>query len=164
MGAPASYYGTDMGFLYELERPNPPTLGTVNDGGTQTIEMTWTHSSQAADTVSTLNTGESGPGVVTHYAIFILKEGETYCPSGPPRDVPERIQPSALVAITDSGLSDATWTKSGLNTYWTPSDNSMASIVAGDYYVGIACLNQSTFDPNLRMSRIAWSTAPVTVA
>ena len=163
-GTPASYAGPDYGFLYEKERPDAPTLGTASDGGSQTIQMTWTHSSQAADTITTLTTGESGPGVVSHYGIFVLKDGDTYCLYGPPKDVPERMQVAATVAITDSGLSGTTWTKTGINKYWKPSDNSLATIVAGDYYVGIACMNQSTFDPNLRMSPIAWTTSAVTIA
>jgi len=164
LGVPASYYGTDMGFLYELERPDAPTVGTMVDAGSQTIDVVWTHSSQAADTITTLSSGESGPGVVNNYSIFILKKGDTYCVEGPPKNVPERIQPSVTQAITVGGLSGTTWTKSGVATYWKPSDNSLAAIVAGDYYVGVACMNQAAFDPNLRMSRIAWTTTALTVA
>ena len=111
---------------------------------------------------------------MTHYGVFIVKAGETYSLYGPPSALPERAQFSqyadggqndAIVAINKSGaLSGTTFSLAALNRYWNPADNSLTAIIAGSYWVGVVAMNQSALDPDLRMSKITWTAAAVTVA
>jgi hypothetical protein len=166
------YQGFDKGIIYELERPQPPTTVTAVDGASQTIDVSFVRSIHEMDDAGTFN-NRSGYGVGTHYWFFVLKHGDTYSTYAP-EYLPARAteseydsggQQAAILVINDALVVDGatTATVSGLNRYFKPSDNSIAAIVAGDYYVGVMLANSGTRDVNFRGSSIAWS-AKVTVA
>lgn len=141
---PASYDTSlgQYGVVYQLEQPTQISTCTGVDGTSQTIDVTFTASSDVA---------------VEAYAVAILKSGDGYSQYAAPVAVPEWVCPSdygsdkvALWAadgtavasggtnLTDNG--DGTWTTPSIDTYWKITTahpgvvTAKQAIVAGTYY------------------------------
>lgn len=156
---PASYDLTtgEFGVVYQLEQPTQMSTCTGVDGGTQTIEVTFTKSSDAA---------------ITAYAVAVLKLGDYYSRWAAPVAIPEFVTPSdygsdkvalwtgdgTAVASGGTNLTDntTTFTTPGIDTYFkattpaapttAPTVTNKQAIAAGSYYAIVWGLTNTWFD------------------
>jgi hypothetical protein len=150
-------YGLEQGeegYRYQREKPASITP-TVADGGSQTIDVSWTESSGKA---------------VHGYMIQVLKKGDALCPDDAPISIPEWVLPAevsgteTLYAKSDAAVAPTSGTISisGIDKYYVSSTRTLAAITAGTYYVVVRALTQTTIDEELRLSTAV--VAPVIVA
>lgn len=163
-GVGASYGALAKGLKYEMERPTAITMGTCADSGSQRIKAVFLRSAQEA----------SAGGVVTHYAVYCLKRAgatldrvKTLFEHCPPSQVLDGTQVDAVFRITDAHVVNETIstvvyaTVDEINRYFDPATGALSAITAGTYWVGVAAMNQATFDKSLRMSRVTFSSVVV---
>lgn len=146
MGASYDMERGDFGLRYQKERPAALTNVTAVDGGSQTIDVTFTPSTQKA---------------VRGYMVQILKKGDALAPISLV-EVPEWVQPAEYlnstqyegVVAADSALlvanQNGTVTWSNFNRYYK-SDFTLAAIVAGTYYVIVRAVTSTTLDASCRL-------------
>jgi hypothetical protein len=143
------------GYRYQREKPASITLTTAVDGGTQTIDITFTASTDK---------------VVHGYMVQVLKKGDTLlCVDDAPVAIPEWVLPAEIAATeTLYAKSDAAVlpvatviTLAAIDRYYSSATRTLAAITAGTYYVAVRALTQTTFDAELRMSDAVISDAVV---
>lgn len=157
MGASYDMERGEFGLRYQKEQPTAVTSVTAVDGSSQTIDVTFMPSTQAA---------------VAAYMVQILKKGDALSVNSVV-EIPEWVQPAeylnstqyeAIVPVGSALLVAGTGgvvTLSNLNRYFKPSDMSVAAIVAGTYFVAVRALTSTTLDASCRMSDATVSAAVV---
>lgn len=157
LGASYDLERGEFGLRYQKEQPTAVTTVSAADGGSQRIDVTFTPSTQAA---------------VAAYMVQVLKKGDALSVNSVV-EIPEYVQPAeytdgtqheAIVAVGSALLvanQNGTVTLSGINRYFKPSDMSVATIVAGTYFVAVRALTSITLDASCRMSDATVSAAVV---
>lgn len=154
-GASYDMVAAYAGYRYQREKPASITLTTAVDGGTQTIDITFTASTDKA---------------VHGYMVQVLKKGDTLlCVDDVPVAMPEWVLPAEIAATeTLYAKSDAAVlpvatviTLSAIDKYYSSATRTLAAITAGTYYVTVRALTQTIFDAELRMSDAVMSTVVV---
>lgn len=146
-----------VGHRYALEQPTVISAPAAVDGTSQTINVSFTQSSDVG---------------IKGYMVSILKKGDALSQYAAPAMVPYYVLPSqyddggqvdAVYALDSAELvlASGTITVSGLNRYYTPATRTITAVVAGTYYAVVFAMNQTVFDAKLRLSPIAVSAAVV---
>ena len=168
-GVTASYGELgNKGMKVELERPDVVTMGTVTDGGSQTITAQFEQSSQQADTPlevddTTTSEYEGDSGLVTHYGVWVLLKADPF--KYAVRGIPENCPPVLVYAIDSTSITTDSTTGNlqitGISQYWDPADGALKTITANKYWVAIRAMNSETFDSNMRISNAEFTSVTV---